>query len=114
MYSQCISHANDYLTPQQIVPASGTLILVYGSGMAVTPMIVAPLLNLSANNFFLINATLMLLLSGYVLYRMTRREAVEDQGDTLTVSTVSPYSSVVTAAEEWGEDVETQRGKYDR
>ncbi len=114
LYSQCISHANDYLTPQQIVPASGTLILVYGTGMAVTPMIVAPLLNLSPNNFFLINAALMLFLSGYVLYRMTRREAVEDQGDTLTVSTVSPYSSVVTAAEEWGKDVETQQGKYDR
>lgn len=114
LYSQCISHANDYLTPQQIVPASGTLILVYGTGMAVTPMIVAPLLNLAPNNFFLINAALMLFLSGYVLYRMTRREAVEDQGDTLTVSTVSPYSSVVTAAEEWGEDIETQQGKYDR
>src|SRR3546814_10143079 len=32
MYSLCLAHPNDYLTPQQMVAASGTLMLVGGAG----------------------------------------------------------------------------------
>ncbi len=106
LYSLCISHANDYLTPQQIVPASSTLILVYGSGMMLTPPLVSSLLAINPHTFFLSNGVLMLGLAGYVLYRMTRRAPALEQGDTLPVSTASPYASVLTAAEEWGKSVE--------
>ncbi len=114
LYSLCVSHANDYLTPQQIVPASSTLILVYGTGYAFAPVIVSPLLSVSPNFFFLCTGVLMLTMGFYVIYRMMRREAVEVQGDTLSISTASPYTSVVTAAEQWGEDVETVQGQYDQ
>lgn len=114
LYSLCISHANDYLSPRQIVPASSTLILVYGTGLAAVPAVISPLLSVSTNYFFICNAVLMLTLAAYVLYRMTRRRAVTDQSDTLAVSTASPYASIVSVAEEWGEDVKTRQGPYDR
>lgn len=114
LYSLCISHANDYLSPKQIVPASGTLILVYGAGMAATPAVISPLLAISPHYYFVSNATLMLLLAAYVLYRMTRRSAATEQGDTLAVSTASPYASIVSVAEEWGENVPTEQAEHDR
>ena len=115
LYSLCISHANDYLTPQQIVPASSTLILIYGTGYAATPTIIAPMLTLSPDLFFTSNGALMLTLGLYVLYRMMRRESValEEQGDTVSLATASPYAAVVTAAEEWGEDVHTEQADND-
>ncbi len=114
LYSLCVSHANDYLTPRQIVPASGTLILVYGYGYALTPAIVSPLLSVTPGFFFLSTGGLMLLLGLYVIYRMTRREAASEQGDALMVSTGSPYASVVAAAEQWGEEVDSSQSDYDK
>lgn len=108
LYSLCISHANDYLSAEQIVPASSTLILIYGIGYALSPMFVSPLLSVNRNYFFLSIALFGFILGGYVLYRMKRREGVSDQGDTLTVLTTSPYASVVSAAEEWGDEEELQ------
>src|SRR3546814_16073619 len=35
MYSLCIAHTNDYLTTKQMVAASGTLMLVVGTGAVV-------------------------------------------------------------------------------
>ena len=103
LYSQCIAHTNDHLGSREIVPAAGTLILLYGLGFAAAPAIVSPLLDQSTDYFFLINGGLMGVLATVVLYRMTRREAVADQGDLVVVSTQSPYTSVVTAAEQWAD-----------
>ncbi|NVK31193.1 MAG: MFS transporter [Gammaproteobacteria bacterium] len=116
LYSLCVSHTNDYLSSTQIVPASGTLILLYGFGAAAAPAVLSPLILQQPENFYWVIGGLMATLALFTLYRMTRRSgvAVEDQADTIAVSTASPYASVVTVAEEWGEDVETEQGRHDR
>jgi MFS family permease len=37
VYSICVAHTNDYLTPGQIVAASGTLVLILGAGVTLGP-----------------------------------------------------------------------------
>lgn len=104
MYSQCVAHVNDHLKPNQIVSAAGSLVLTYGIGYAITPVVIGFLLPLSPRSFFWVNSFCAGSLALFVLYRMTRREAVEDQGELIPVPTASPYGTVVSAAEVWGEE----------
>lgn len=106
LYSQTIAHVNDHLKPSQIVSAAGALVLTYGIGYAITPLLIGVLLPYSPRFFFWVNGFCTGFLAIYVLYRMTRTEAVEDQGEMILVSTASPYATVVSTAEEYG-DAET-------
>ncbi|MCP4470234.1 MAG: MFS transporter [Gammaproteobacteria bacterium] len=110
LYSQCIAHVNDHLKPGQIVSAAGVLVLTYGIGYAITPVIIGFLLSQSSRSFFWVNATCTGFLALFVLYRMTRREAVSDQGELIPVSTASPYSTVVSAAEVWSNETRIEEG----
>ncbi|MEM9603424.1 MAG: MFS transporter [Pseudomonadota bacterium] len=101
LYSQCIAHTNDHIATQEVVPAASTLILLYGLGFAITPAVTAPLLDHSPAYFFHVNALLMAVLATLVCLRMLRREARQPQTDMVAIPTVSPYASVVTAAEHW-------------
>ncbi len=104
LYSQCIAHVNDHLESNQIVSAAGALVLTYGIGYAVAPLLIGLLLPFSPSYFFWVNAAFAGGLALFVLYRMTRSEAIEDQGEMIPVSTASPYGTVVSAAEEWSDD----------
>jgi MFS family permease len=101
LYSQCVAHVNDHLKSSQIVSAAGALVLTYGIGYAITPVVIGFLLPISPRYFFWVNGACAGSLAIFVLYRMTRSKAVEDQGGLVPVSTVSPYGTVVSAAEEW-------------
>ena len=104
LYSQCIAHVNDHLEPSQIIAAAGALVLTYGIGYALGPMIIGSLLPYSPRFFFWVNAACAGGLALFVLYRMSRSAAVEDQGEYIPVSTASPYATVVSAADEWSDD----------
>jgi MFS family permease len=114
MYSQCVAHVNDHLKPNQIVSAAGALVLTYGIGYAITPVIIGFLLPLSPRSFFWVNSSCAGFLALFVLYRMTRREAIEDQGELIPVSTASPYGTVVSTAEVWSDEARTEKSsQYD-
>ena len=104
LYSQCIAHANDHLEPSQVVPAAGLLVLVYGSGFAVIPIIMGQLMATASNYYFIVNGSLTTVLASYTFYRTIRSKPVKEQGDMINVPTGSPYSTVVRAAEEWSEE----------
>ncbi len=108
LYSQCIAHANDHLEPSQVVPAAGLLVLVYGSGFAVIPVIMGQLMAAAPDYYFFANGLLTAILALYTFYRSMRSESVEEQGEMINVPTGSPYSTVVRAAEEWGEESESE------
>jgi MFS family permease len=103
LYSQCVAHTNDYLKPSQIVSASGSLVLIYGIGFALTPVVIGMLLSYSTRWFFWVNGLCAAGLASFVVYRMLRREPLENQGDMVPVATASPYSTVVTSVDEWAE-----------
>lgn len=106
LYSQCISHANDNLKPSQIVSATGSLVLIYGVGYAITPVISGFLIAQSPSNFYWVIGACSASLVVLVMYRITQSAPVEDQGELVPMSAASPYASVVIAAEEWTDEVE--------
>jgi MFS family permease len=83
MYSLCLAHTNDFLEPEQIVAASGTLVLVGGIGAALGPVSAATMMSLiGPSGFFWWLALVHGAIGLFALWRMTRRPArpVEEQG----------------------------------
>ncbi|HSN73130.1 MAG TPA: MFS transporter [Steroidobacteraceae bacterium] len=88
LYSLSLAHANDYLTPQQMVGASSTLILVNGAGAFVGPLIVSALMQaFDSRAFFAMLVAMQLALALFALYRMTRRAAIPVEQKTPYVGT---------------------------
>ena len=82
LYSLFIAHTNDHLEPRHRVAASGGLVMVGGLGAVLGPVLCGGLMSVLGSGAFLsflgLNHTLV---TGYALWRMTRRESVplEDQ-----------------------------------
>ncbi len=86
IYSQCISHVNDHLSPRQFVASSSTLLLLNGAGAAVGPLLVTGIMQI-----FGVDAYIVFLICGFSviavfgIYRSFRVDAVplEDQNDAI-------------------------------
>ena len=116
LYSLCIAHTNDHLQPEQMVAASGSLVMVGGIGAAMGPLTASLMMNNFGPGGFLwwlmiIHATIGL----FALYRMTRRAAMplEDQGAYVPMAPrASPVAAVIAAEEaiELAEDSSIEDG----
>ncbi len=105
LYSLCISHANDYLSPEEMVAASGALVMGYGIGACFGPSIGAGLMQFVGPVglplwFAIINGSVGV----FAVYRMTQRQSVplDEQGSYMAVpatSTVATGMAQETAAE---------------
>jgi len=74
IYSLCIAHTNDSLSPQQMVAASGTLMLIYGTGAIGGPFADGALMGwLGPGAYFGYLAAAYLLIGLFGIYRMVRR-----------------------------------------
>ncbi len=90
MYSLCLAHTNDYMTPKQMVAASGSLMLVNGTGAIFGPLVVSLLMGRTgADGFFTFVGAIHAAIGVFAIYRMTRRPSVplEDQGPSVPVAT---------------------------
>ena len=88
IYSLCIAHANDYLSPSQMVGTASALITVNGIGAIFGPPIIAALVDLFGSYmFFAMLSAVHIGLGLFVLARMYMREAVpaEAQGPFIAV-----------------------------
>ncbi len=77
LYSLFIAHANDYLTPNQMVAMSSGLLMINSGGAVIgSPLaaFVIDLINVTA--FMPTIAVVLFTLSGFIIYRMTVRNAV--------------------------------------
>jgi len=91
IYSLCIAHANDYLTPSQMVGTASTLITVNGIGAIVGAPLVGGLIDIvGAQIYFIVIALIHGLLVGLVLVRMSIRPSVpiQAQGPFIAVPEV--------------------------
>ncbi len=89
MYSLCIAHTNDYLTPKQMVAASGTLMMVGGAGAIFGPIGVSLLMaQVGPDGFFICIGAVHAAIGVFALYRMVRRAPLplEEQGASVPVS----------------------------
>jgi MFS family permease len=77
VYSLSIAHTNDHLQQEQMVAASGRLILVAGLGASAGPVLAAVLMSaLGPSGFFWCLFAAHGLIGVFALYRMTRRSPV--------------------------------------
>ena len=91
IYSLCIAHANDYLTPSQMVGTASTLITVNGIGAIVGAPLVGGLIDIvGAQIYFIVIALIHGLLVGLALVRMSIRPSVpiQAQGPFIAVPEV--------------------------
>jgi MFS family permease len=98
MYALCIAHTNDYLDTDDMVAASGSLVLVAGLGMVFGPLVAAGSMDLQGPaGFALFLAIVHLGVGAFALYRMTRRSSVPigAQGQHIFMPQPSPVSAAL-------------------
>jgi MFS family permease len=91
MYSLTVAYANDRLEPEQIVAASGSLVMVAGIGLSVGPIMVSYLMGEFGNSFFFVGiASAFAMILGFTAYRMNVTEAVaaDDQRPFMAVGVI--------------------------
>ncbi|MBA3447412.1 MAG: MFS transporter [Pseudaminobacter sp.] len=77
LYSLAVAHANDHAKPEEFVKVSGGLLLLYGFGTMIGPVIGAVLMgSLRPESLFLATALAHFTLAGYTLLRINRRAPV--------------------------------------
>ena len=114
-YSLCIAHANDFLTPSQMVAAASGLVMVNGIGAVIgSPMAAMAIEYLGIGSFFVMIAGVQVLLALFVLFRMTRRAAVpnEAQGPFVAIpesgsavaATLNPEAQWIPSSQEVTEE----------
>jgi len=103
LYSLCISQVNDYLSPRQMVGASGTLVFVTGCGLIAGPLAAAfALETIGPSGFLVCLVTVHAVLAGFIVFRMARRAAkpVEEQAGYVPAGTRSSQVLIELAAAE--------------
>jgi MFS family permease len=74
MYALTVAHANDFARPDEFVRVASGLLLLYGSGTMIGPIIAAIAMETVApEGLFVFTATIHVLVVAYTLFRITRR-----------------------------------------
>ena len=77
LYSVAAAHANDHARPEEFIKVSGGLLLLYGFGTMVGPLVGAPLMDLMGpGSLFLATALAHVALGAYTLLRIRARAPV--------------------------------------
>lgn len=104
-YSLALAHANDYLEPDQMVGASATLVLIFGVGAIIGPLIAGPFMDrLGAAGFFVFLAGVYGAMAIFGVYRMVRRpETPEETAEIVQVTPQAMPVALGAIAEEFGD-----------
>ena len=115
LYSLCIAHANDFLTPRQMVAAASGLVMVNGGGAVLgSPLAALSIEFLGIGSFFVMITGLQAMIALFALFRMSQRAAVpnEAQGPFVAIpesssavaATLNPEAEWIPSAEEIAEE----------
>ncbi len=121
LYPLCVAHANDHIPPTQMVALSASLLMLWGFGSMLGPLIGAGAMQaLGPGGLFYFLAVSAALLALFTLYRMRAREAPTDQTPFVAVPRTTPeasqmdpraetdeYEAIVTPDTEMGDDSDT-------
>ena len=113
LYPLCVAYVNDRLTPEQIVAASGSQVMLSGIGLSLGPIFTAFLMDWFGDRFYFGTLAAVLgVLCAFSVYRMGQRPglAVEDQVPTLNPGQMgTPITELVAPdAEEYLEEVQSE------
>jgi len=115
LYSLCIAHANDFLTPRQMVAAASGLVMVNGAGAVLgSPLAALSIEFLGVGSYFVMITGLQAMMAMFALFRMSQRAAVpnEAQGpfvaipesSSVVAATLNPEAEWIPSAEELAEE----------
>ena len=93
LYPLAVAYTNDYVEADDLVPASGGLMIAYGAGAAAGPIAGAVLMDaMGARGLFVFVAGVVVLLTLFIAWRVTQRPSrpVAEQGDYQTIQRTSP------------------------
>ena len=98
IYSLVIAHANDHLLKEQTLGASAKLVLLYGIGSLVGPILVGQMMrNIGGEGFLIFMIAVHLALAGFAFWRrMQRPENIKGHGNE--VMKVSPVTTPAGAS----------------
>ncbi len=95
LYSLILAYTNDYLELDDMASASGGLIFINGFGAIGMPILAGwSMTHFGPNSFFIILAMLLLAITGYAVYRTTKR-APTPVDETSAYATVLPQASPI-------------------
>jgi MFS family permease len=112
LYALFLAYTNDYLPTEDMPAASGGLVLTFGIGAILGPMVTGwAMQQLGPFAFWLVLGTIFSAIALYALYRMTQRSVVpveETESYVAVLPTASPVA--VEAAGTWAaEQAEAER-----
>lgn len=91
LFSLSAAHANDYAKPDEFVTVSGGLLLLYGVGSVIGPLLAPIVMSLtSPQSLFAFTAVVHIVLAAYGAYRRTQRDPAEDTDNYIAVPRTTP------------------------
>ena len=112
LYSIVVALTNDHLRPSEIVPASGTIVLISGLTSITGPITAVFWLQIfGLQSFFVLLASCLLALAGISLWRLLTIEALpsEYKGQVILQAATAPVGTILHAEDE---PIETPSGSY--
>ncbi|MFP3921598.1 MAG: MFS transporter [Dichotomicrobium sp.] len=108
LYMLCVAHMNDSVAHDGFVEAASGLLLIWGAGAVVGPLVASNVMDAGGlSGLFYTTAALHVLLLGFTIYRLSRREArsAEERGAFIDAVRVGQtVSTVDVLAHEDGAD----------
>lgn len=99
MYPTIVAHANDHAEPEDYTLTSGGLLLVFGLGGIVGPLIAGfAMSSIGLSGLFITTAAAHVLIIVYGLWRLTRRAGVPTGDKTVFVPTPMPRATTPQTA----------------
>jgi len=95
VYAISVAHVNDYLDPNEVVGATGGLLLINGIGSGIGPVLAGYLMHrFGPSSLFLLMSLLLSVLGVYSYYRISRRAPVpsELQAEYIPMLRTSPLA----------------------
>ncbi len=111
IYGLVNAHANDHADPEDFVKISSSLLILYGIGNMIGPLVTGPAMQLFGNNaLFQMIGLSHLLLAIHMSYRITRREA-PDSEESMDYQ-VGPVATVGLSTETYALDPRSDAETY--
>ncbi len=93
VYSLCVAHANDSVSREDFVEVSSGLLLIFGVGAIIGPLLASKLIqHFGQPALFLFTATIHGLTGSFAFYRITQRDrvSIEELEDFVVIPQTSP------------------------
>jgi len=111
IYGLVNAHANDHAAPEDFVKISSSLLILYGIGNMIGPLVTGPAMEiLGTTALFQIIGASHLLLAMHMTYRIRRREAPDD--DQIMDFQVTPFVGMAPTAESYALDPRSDAETY--